>query len=213
MPVLDLGAIERAELHQDPYQYAVIPRSFGDDTAARGLCDEFTVDGFVRSERQTGSGGGKQYLMNSRTIIKDGQAGRNGTVDLSDRWRWLIEELLSDEYRAALTTLTGTDLDGCSVEARMTRYSRGCWIEPHTDRADKAVTHLFYFNDVWRDEWDGDLRVLRGPDMADCVRRVSPLLGTSVVMVPSDHSWHGVPPVTQECPEDRRALLVHFVRA
>ncbi|MEU7060685.1 hypothetical protein [Streptomyces sp. NPDC046197] len=48
--------------------------------------------------------------------------------------------------------------------------------------------------------------------MADSARRFLTLLGTSVVLVRSDHSWHGVPPVSEDCPEDRRPLLIHFVR-
>jgi Rps23 Pro-64 3,4-dihydroxylase Tpa1-like proline 4-hydroxylase len=150
--------------------------------------------------------------MHNRTLVADGKPNPDDLASLSGTWQRLVEDLTSDEYRAALSALTGTDLDTCAVEARMTRYSRGCWIEPHTDRPDKTVTHLFYFNDMWRAEWNGDLHVLRGPHMADCARRIPPLLGTSVVLVRSDRSWHGVPPVTEDCPEDRRALLVHFVR-
>ncbi|MFF8694413.1 2OG-Fe(II) oxygenase [Streptomyces sp. NPDC002431] len=211
MPVLDLDALERAELEHDPYEYAVIPRSFRDGATARALREEFAVDGFVRSERGPAERG-KQYLNHNRTVIDGGKPRETSPGTLSERWRLLVEDLLSDRYRAALASLTGVGLDGCAVEARLTRYSPGCWIEPHTDRADKAVTQLFYFNETWRDAWAGDLRVLGGPDMDDCVRRVPPLLGTSVVIVPSDRSWHAVPPVTPECPDDRRALLVHFVR-
>ncbi|MEU5274954.1 2OG-Fe(II) oxygenase [Streptomyces asoensis] len=212
MTLIDLQALRDAQLEKDPYRYAVVPHSFHDDDAARALNDGFAVDGFVRSERRPGSGGGKHYLMHNRTLVSEGRQHREAVDTLPDAWRRLVDEVTSDSYRDALVELTGADLDGCTVEARMTRYSSGCWIQPHTDRPDKAVTHLFYFNDTWRSEWQGDLHVLRGPDMKDVARRVLPLLGTSVVLVRSDDSWHGVPPVSEGCPDDRRALLVHFAR-
>ncbi|MFF7994637.1 2OG-Fe(II) oxygenase [Kitasatospora xanthocidica] len=212
MPVVDIPALAGAELLRDPYEYAVVPRTFTDDASAGTLREEFAAAGFTRAERRAGAGDGKKYLMHNRTLVAHGKPDRRSVASLSDTWQRLVEDVLSDEYRAALSALTGTGLDRCTVEARMTRYARACWIEPHTDRPDKAVTHLFYFNRAWRAEWNGDLHVLRGPDMADCARRVPPLLGTSVVLVRSDRSWHGVPPVAEDCPEDRLALLVHFVR-
>ncbi|MFE6049873.1 2OG-Fe(II) oxygenase [Kitasatospora sp. NPDC056446] len=212
MSVIDIPALAGAELLRDPYEHAVLTRSFTDDASARALREEFTAAGFTRHERRADTEGGKKYLMHNRTLVADGTPDPQGVAELSDTWQRLVGDVLSEEYRAALSALTGTGLDDCAVEARMTRYARACWIEPHTDRPDKAVTHLFYFNRAWRAEWNGDLHVLRGPRLADCARRVPPLLGTSVVLVRSDHSWHGVPPVAEDCPEDRLALLVHFVR-
>lgn len=213
MSLIDFDVLEKTPLQHDPYRYAVVPRSFRDDTTPHALSDTFAVDGFVRSERGPGAGPGKHYLMNNRILISEGRRHEEAVTSLPEVWRQLVDDILADDYRAALTALTGTDLGDCRVEARMTRYSNGCWIQPHTDRPDKAVTHLFYFNDVWRPEWNGDLHVLRGPSMADCARRVLPLFGTSVVLVRSESSWHGVPPVSDDCPQDRRALLVHFVRS
>ncbi|MFI5617199.1 2OG-Fe(II) oxygenase [Streptomyces sp. NPDC051567] len=209
MSLIDLTALAGAELVRTPYDFAVITDTFADGATARALGSGFAADAFVRSERGAGAGG-KQYVMFSRTVVRDGVP--DGVDDLSPAWRGVVDDLLSDGYRDALAALTGVALDGCAVEARLTRYAAGCWIEPHTDRPDKALTHLFYFNEGWRAEWDGDFRVLSGPRMRDCVRRVPPRLGTSVVMVPSPRSWHGVPPVTEDCPQERLALLVHFVR-
>ncbi|WP_329571325.1 2OG-Fe(II) oxygenase [Kitasatospora sp. NBC_01266] len=212
MTVLDLAALEAAELHTDPYPHAVVEHSFGSDALARGLREEFAAAGFVRNERQYAEAGGKRYLMYNRYVVKDGKPVPESLASLSETWQQLITEILGDPYRAALGALTGVDLDGCALEARLDRYTQGCWIEPHTDRPDKVVTQLFYFNEPWREEWQGEFRVLRGPDLDDCARKVLPRLGTSVVMRRSDRSWHGVPPIVEGTGQDRLSLLVHFVR-
>ncbi|MFM9614489.1 prolyl hydroxylase family protein [Streptomyces niveiscabiei] len=212
MSLVDIDTISRAELEQDPFGHAVIPRSFVTDAVAERLRGEFSDAGFEESQRTDVNRSDKQYRMFNRSLVTAGAVDRDQVGALPTSWQQLVEDVVSRPYRAALSALTGVDLDACLVEARMTRYARGCWIEPHTDRPDKAVTHLFYFNDGWDARWSGDLRLLRSADMADCAKRVAPTTGTSVVLVRSDRSWHGVPPVADSCPVDRRALLVHFVR-
>ncbi|PWG11311.1 oxidoreductase [Streptomyces sp. V2] len=212
MSLVDIDTISRAELEQDPFGHAVIPRSFVTDAVAERLRGEFSDAGFEESQRTDVNRSDKQYRMFNRSLVTAGAVDRDQVGALPASWQQLVEDVVSRPYRAALSALTGVDLDACLVEARMTRYARGCWIEPHTDRPDKAVTHLFYFNDGWDTRWSGDLRLLRSADMADCAKRVAPTTGTSVVLVRSDRSWHGVPPVADSCPVDRRALLVHFVR-
>ncbi|MGJ5892168.1 prolyl hydroxylase family protein [Streptomyces niveiscabiei] len=212
MSLVDIDTISRAELEQDPFGHAVIPRSFVTDAVAERLRGEFSDAGFEESQRTDVNRSDKQYRMFNRSLVTAGAVDRDQVGALPASWQQLVEDVVSRPYRAALSALTGVDLDACLVEARMTRYARGCWIEPHTDRPDKAVTHLFYFNDGWDARWSGDLRLLRSADMADCAKRVAPTTGTSVVLVRSDRSWHGVPPVADSCPVDRRALLVHFVR-
>jgi Rps23 Pro-64 3,4-dihydroxylase Tpa1-like proline 4-hydroxylase len=210
--LVDIDTISRAELEQDPFGHAVIPHSFVTDAVAERLRGEFSDAGFEESQRTDVNRSDKQYRMFNRSLVTAGAVDRDQVGALPASWQQLVEDVVSRPYRAALSALTGVDLDACLVEARMTRYARGCWIEPHTDRPDKAVTHLFYFNDGWDARWSGDLRLLRSADMADCAKRVAPTTGTSVVLVRSDRSWHGVPPVAETCPVDRRALLVHFVR-
>ncbi|WP_416969846.1 2OG-Fe(II) oxygenase [Streptomyces sp. 4F14] len=212
MSLVDIETISRAELEQDPFGHAVIPRSFVTDDIAEQLRGEFSAVGFEESRRTEVTRSDKQYRMFNRSLVTAGAVDEDQVSALPTNWQQLVEDVVSTPYREALSALTGVGLDQCLVEARMTRYARGCWIEPHTDRPDKAVTHLFYFNDGWDADWSGDLRLLRSADMDDCAKRVAPTTGTSVVLVRSDSSWHGVPPVADTCPVDRLALLVHFVR-
>lgn len=195
MPVLDLAAIEQAEVHKDPHPHAVIRRSFVSDALARALRDEFACDGFTRHERHTAGPGGKRYLMYNHQVILAGEPVADSVAALSATWRTLVGELLDPRYRATVAKLTGVDLSRCQLEARLDRYGEGCWIEPHVDRPDKVVTQLLYFNDPWLPEWNGEFRVLRGPRFDACARAVLPRLGTSVIMRRGDRSWHGVPPV------------------
>ncbi|WP_326566382.1 2OG-Fe(II) oxygenase [Amycolatopsis rhabdoformis] len=212
MPLVDIETISRAQLEQDPFDHAVIPRSFVTDDIAENLRSEFSDVGFEQSERTEETRSDKQYRMFNRNLVTAGVVDQDQVRALPESWQLLVEDVVSKSYREAVSALTDVYLDQCQVEARMTRYARGCWIEPHTDRPDKAVTHLFYFNDGWNADWSGDLHLLRSADMNDCAKRVLPTTGTSVVLVRSDRSWHGVPPVAETCPVDRLALLVHFVR-
>ncbi|MEU2714215.1 2OG-Fe(II) oxygenase [Streptomyces sp. NPDC007205] len=212
MSLVDIETISRTELEQDPFGHAVIPRSFVTGDIAENLRSEFSDVGFAQSERTEVTRSDKQYRMFNRNLVTAGVVDKDQVRALPASWQLLVEDIVSKSYREAVSALTDVSLDQCLVEARMTRYARGCWIEPHTDRPDKAVTHLFYFNDGWNADWSGDLRLLRSADMDDCAKRVLPTTGTSVVLVRSDRSWHGVPPVAETCPVDRLALLVHFIR-
>lgn len=211
--VIDFAALKCANLHDDPYPYAVIKQSFTGEDVAYELRDGFVTEGFVASERKhRGALGKKRYRMFNYWLIQGGQPDEVRLGALSRSWQQLMTEICSSRYRASLRSLTGIDLRSCMLEARMDRYAVGCWVEPHFDRPDKAVTHLFYFNSPWEEWWNGEFRVLRGSDMQDYAHLVFPYLGTSVVMVRSEQSWHGVPPVDQQCPYDRLSLLVQFVK-
>lgn len=211
MSVLDHAALAGAALHADPYAFAVVPESIADRDTAALLRKEFVRANFVRNERAQ-AGASKKYLMYNYEVVTENVVDESQFDGLAPVWQELVREILSTRYRDTVQQLAGIPLDDAGVTVRIDRYLPGCWIEPHVDRADKVVTHLLYFNEEWRPEWGGEFRVLNGPDMDDCRERVLPLLGTSVVMVRSDRSWHGVPPVAPEAPEGRMSMLVHFVQ-
>jgi Rps23 Pro-64 3,4-dihydroxylase Tpa1-like proline 4-hydroxylase len=65
---------------------------------------------------------------------------------------------------------------------------------------------LIYFNQVWKDEWGGHLRLgLEKP------KEIAPIGGRCVIFETNDQSWHGHP-YPLECPEDvqRRSLALYF---
>ena len=131
---------------------------------------------------------------------------------LSPAWRRLAEALLSAEYRAAMSRLTGMELADLPVEVNVFHYGRRAWLGPHVDLEDKVVSHVFYFNEVWDEDDGGCLTILRSADMTEAVKVVPPLVGNSVVLVRSDNSWHAVSRVRDRCRTSRRSMAVTFYR-
>ncbi|MEV7427602.1 2OG-Fe(II) oxygenase [Streptomyces sp. NPDC091212] len=210
--VLDLTALRRAELAERPFRWAELPgtlRGAPGETAHR-LEEEFPTEGFRLTER-TGGDSEKTYRTRNLPLITGGNPVAASHSFLSPLWRRLVAELASSEYRAAVAEATGRPLGTCRVEARAVRYGPGYWIAPHTDRADKVVTQLWYFNSEWPQGWQGSLRILGSSDADDVRAEVAPLRGSSVLLVRSAESWHSVAPVSDAASEDRRTLLVHFV--
>ncbi|MGW7574931.1 2OG-Fe(II) oxygenase [Streptomyces sp. NPDC054765] len=210
MSLLNLSAIDSAPLSTEPYPHAVLHDSFAGEQDA--LVGEFPTEGFHYDVRDSAEAGRKRYRTYNYQLIKFGVPDRQNIGQLSRRWQLLLDDLSSTAYRTAVSAATATDLTGTVLDVRLVRYAEGCWIEPHVDRPDKVVTHLFYLNATWRPQWSGALRVLRSADIDDWSDEVFPLAGTSVLMVRTERAWHAVPPVTGAGPHDRKTLLVHFVR-
>ncbi|GAA1972793.1 2OG-Fe(II) oxygenase [Kitasatospora viridis] len=208
--IIDEHAIRSAPLRRTPYRYAVLADSFTDPALTRRLGAEFPREGFALSDRERAEPGQKRYRTFDHQLVRHDRPHTANLAALSPLWQQLVAELRAPGYRAALASLVPQAPDDLALEVRLTRYGPGCWIEPHTDRPDKVVTHLFYFNTGWQSAWQGDFRVLNGPDIEDVADRVRPALGTSLIMIRSDRSWHGVPPVSADCPQDRLTLLVHL---
>ncbi|MFE6690204.1 2OG-Fe(II) oxygenase [Streptomyces sp. NPDC057743] len=210
MTLLNLAAIGSAPLSTHPYPHAVLHDSFADHQDA--LVAEFPTEGFHYDVRDTAEPGRKRYRTYNYQLVRFGEPDQHNIGRLSPRWRLLLDDLTGTAYRTAVSAATGADLTGTVLDIRLVRYADSCWIEPHVDRPDKVVTHLFYLNAEWQPRWSGALRVLRSADIDDCSQEVFPLVGTSVLMVRTEHAWHAVPPVTGAGPHDRKTLLVHFAR-
>jgi Rps23 Pro-64 3,4-dihydroxylase Tpa1-like proline 4-hydroxylase len=211
MALLDLTAIRRATFTEWPYPYAVLPTIFADD-AAGPLVADFPERGFRLDIRELGGHGRKRYRARNYQLVDFGRADTGHIDQLSTLWRQLVAELTGPGYRAAVAEATGTDLSATTLDIRLIRYLTDDWIEPHVDRPDKVVTQLTYFNQDWRPEWAGALRILRSADMEDYAEQVFPSAGNSVLMVRTDNAWHGVPSVRRPAPGGRCTLLVHFAR-
>lgn len=206
--VIDLQTPGHRTVQQDPYPWAVLHECFGDQGAAADLAAHFPAGGYTL--RAGDAATGKGYSTYNLTLADRGEPAPE-VRGLAPQWRSLVATLLGDDYRAWVARTMDTDLNGCTAHLRAVRYAQQGWIDPHTDRADKAVTQIWYFNPVWPPEWAGALRVLRSADPEDVAAEVRPLLGTSVLMRPSANSWHCVTPVAPGAP-DRLTLLLHFVR-
>jgi len=204
--LIQLSRIEQQTLATDPYEWGLVNDLFTPQDAA-ALTASYPRDHFKTVK---GYDGEKGYVYEARSLIGMGANEPTFADALGAAWRQLAAELLSDEYRAALTKLTGLDLARVPIEANVFHYTPGSWLGPHVDLKDKIVTHVFYFNQAWDKTDGGCLTILRSPSMADVVADVAPLLGTSSVLVRSDKSWHAVSRVVEGCRRSRRSMTVTF---
>jgi hypothetical protein len=206
--MIDLNRLTPQALSTDPYRWAFIDRLFSPDDCT-ALVTTFPHDHFKTVE---GYDGEKGYQYEARSLIAMGAQIPARARFLSPAWQHLSEDLLSTDYRAAMSRLTGVELAGLPIEANVFHYGRSAWLGPHVDLSEKVMTHIFYFNEVWDQGDGGCLNILSDGDSTDIVKVIPPLVGNSVVVVRSENSWHSVSRVREECRSSRRSLTVTFYR-
>jgi SM-20-related protein len=206
--VIDWNQFSRQSLQTHPYRWAVIDRLYAPADAA-ALAKTFPRDHF---KRLSDYGGEKDFEYESRELIGMGASSISRAAWLSDAWRAIANDLLSREYRMAMSDLIGIDLTEAPLEVNVFHYPPGGSLGPHPDLSDKIVTHVLYFNESWNDADGGCLTILGSANSSDVVTTVSPLVGNSAILVRSDNSWHAVTPVDRRCRASRRSLTATFYR-
>ena len=206
--MIDLTQFTSQSLSLDPYRWALVDHLFAPVDAA-SLVETFPRDHFKTVK---GYDGEKGYEYESRSLIHMGANAATYPESLSPAWQNLAADLLSPEYRAAMSCFTGVDLSSLPIEANAFHYSRSAWLGPHVDLEDKLVTHVLYFNDSWNESDGGCLTILRNGDMAQAVKTIAPIIGNSAVLVRSTNSWHAVTRVSETCRSSRRSVAVTFYR-
>ncbi len=195
-------------LETQPYRWAVIDRLYSNADAA-ALAQTFPHDHF---KRLSDYGGEKDFEYESRELIGMGASRISEEARLSSAWRALANDLLSREYRMAMSNLIGVDLAAAPLEVNVFHYPAGGSLGPHPDLSDKIVTHVLYFNETWNNSDGGCLTILGSSNATDVVTTVSPIVGNSAILVRSDNSWHAVTPVVSSCKSSRRSLTATFYR-
>src|SRR5882724_5445165 len=206
--MLDLTQIARRALETQPYSWAAIDDLFAPQAAA-ALAATYPRDHF---KTLSGHDGEKEYLYEARALLGLGTGTVAHAAELSDVWRELAHDLLSPEYRAAMSLLTGHDLTAVPIEANVYHYGPGASLGPHLDLPYKLVTHVLYFNRAWNPNDGGCLSILRSGSPDDVAAEILPLVGHSAVLVRSDRSWHAVQPVALSSRKSRRSVTVTFYR-
>jgi len=204
--LMKLAHMRHHRLETDPYRWAAITNLFNPDDAAR-LAATYPCDHF---KLVAGYGGEKDYEYEARALIGMGEDVIAFPDDLSDAWRALAGDLLSPEYRAAMTALTGCDLMQAPMEANVFHYGPGHSLGAHRDLPEKLVTQVLYFNRSWNNANGGCLRILRSHDADDLVAEIPPIVGYSSVIVRSENSWHAVSRVASDSASSRRSVTVTF---
>jgi SM-20-related protein len=206
--MIDLQRISQHQLEHEPYRWAVINGLFS-TTDAAALAGTYPCDHF---KRLADYGGEKDYEYEARALVDMPAHTVSRPDELSAAWRALADDLRSPAYRAAMSALIGVELTDAPFEVNVFHYPPGGSMGAHPDVRDKVVTHVLYFNESWNDDDGGCLSILRSRNEQDIVRRVSPIVGNSAVIVRSDHSWHAVSPVVKSCRFSRRCVTATFYR-
>jgi hypothetical protein len=198
--------IRHHRLETHPYKWAALEALFTAEDAAR-LAATYPCDHFKLVAH---SGADRNYHYEARGLIAMGADCITYPDDLSDEWRALARDLLSPQYRAAMSALTGYDLSHAPMEANVFHYGPGDSMDAHRDLPEKLVTHVLYFNRSWKAADGGCLRILHSSDTEDLAAEVMPIMGHSAIIVRSENSWHCVSRVADDSAVSRRSVTVTF---
>jgi hypothetical protein len=204
--MIQLENIKNARLETIPYEWGFLANMF-----STKICTELSMhyphDHFKSVD---GYDGEKSYVYECRSLIHMGATDPTYHNDLHVSWSSFAQDLLSMEYRDAVSQLCKRDLTSVPMEVNIFHYSPGTWMGPHVDLKDKILTHVFYFNEKWNDEDGGCLSILKSNNPDDVFRRISPITGNSVILLSSNHSWHAVEAVKKHSRQSRRSVTVTF---
>lgn len=76
-------------------------------------------------------------------------------------------------------------------------------------RLHRRLNLLLYMNPTWKDEWGGHLQ-LWDREVKSCRQDVVPMHNRCLIFETSDHSYHGVTPISMEAPIDRRSFAAYY---
>ena len=181
LAALDLAALAATPLVKEPFQHLVVP-------------------GFVRAEA---------CETINRDYPKIAESGSFPVDQLAfgPAFRAFLDELASEEFRAAFKHKFGLDLAGrphtITVRGRCSLKDGRI----HTDTKSKIITILIYLNPQWEHS-GGRLRLLRSADdLDDAIAEVPPVAGALIAFKRGDNTWHGHKPFSGE----RRVIQFNWV--
>jgi len=198
--------IKTGNLQQAPFSWALLDNLYA-PADADALASSYPHDHYKTVK---GSDGEKEYLYESRALINLGANKISHPEELSDAWVALANDLLSQEYREAISQLISYDLKNAPLEVNTFHYGPGASLGPHLDLKTKIVTHVLYFNKTWDMNDGGYLKILNSKNPNDIFKMIPPIVGNSAIIVRSERSWHAVAKVVDGCQWSRRSLTATF---
>jgi SM-20-related protein len=201
--IVDLDALRGAPLGASPHRWGYLPHALEPGAAAE-LRDTFPVSGFWHLQAHDGE---KPMQFRLRCVVPLGALEAVERSTLSPVWRALVDELLSSACRDAFAEALGQSLDEHLLELSAWRWGPEAHLGPHVDIPRKLASVVFYFNEGWDPAWGGCLHILGSDDPADVKAELPPALGSASILVRSESSWHSVPRVSDEAPEERLSLI------
>jgi hypothetical protein len=177
----DLAALRAQPLSREPFEHLVVPEFVKRDALARINADYPKIS-------QRGS-----FPVDQ--------------VAYGPTFREMLDELESDEFRAAFEEKFNIDLTGRPTTVTVRGWCGAGDGKIHTDSTSKIITILIYMNMTWENS-GGRLRLLgSSDDLDDIVVEVPPLGGTLIAFKRADNSWHGHEPFVGE----RRVIQFNWV--
>ena len=181
MSLLDYEALQRTDLHTEPYEWLIVPD-------------------FVKAEAFDA------IIEDYPRVPGPGSHPPSG-LDIHGRFADLMDELDGPRFREMIEDKFGIDLTGNPTMYTVRGFCRKTDGKIHTDSETKVITVLLYMNQRWEED-GGRLRVLKnGTDLKDYVAEVPPHGGTLLVFKRSANSWHGHEPYEGQ----RRAVQMNWV--
>jgi len=210
--VLNFEAIADADLRSEPYEWARIEQTFVSMEVAEELRENFPSDFYGTKRRRLGESstyGG--HHLRGRGLVTRETGETFEPAALHPLWIQLTADLMSEQYEETMAQLSSRALEGTQRELICFRQPKGGFLDPHPDNPKKPVSHVMYFSDpTWNEEDGGCLRVLNSRAEDDIYEIVEPRLNNSVILVRSNDSWHGYPPVRTSEKGERLALQLFF---
>ncbi len=164
MTYLDLEALERTPLLQEPYEHIMVP-NFIPPAAFPSVVKDFP--------KVPGPG-----------------SHPPAELDIGGAFGGLMNEMMGPAFKRAIEAKFDIDLTGRPAMYTVRGFVSEHDGDIHTDSRTKIITVLLYMNEGWESD-GGRLRILRSQNLEDYSSEVSPNGGTLLVFKRSDTSWHG----------------------
>lgn len=162
---LRLKAFRATALVQEPFQHLIVP-------------------GFISPEGLAAINTDYPKISSSGSFPVD-------QVTFGAKFQNLLDELESDEFRAAFEEKFSLDLAGRPTVTTVRGRCDSSDGRIHTDSTSKIITVLIYMNESW-EQPGGRLRLLRSANnLNDIIVEVPPIAGTMLAFKRSNNSWHG----------------------
>jgi hypothetical protein len=213
--VLDLDSLSSAEMHNDPYPFALYDAAFqgGMDLDAAFPADFFSWHSqrvLLDALGKQGSDAWFQHNVATRPLLELGETEPFEPDGLSAPWLALARDLSSPEYRYAISELSGHDVRELPMQAHFWCFHDGSSFTPHVDKSHKIVTHLLYLTREWTPVMGGCFRVLGSSNPDDIRQEIPPLPNNAIVLRRTDNAWHSVSGIPRESGYIRRLVQIWF---
>ncbi|WP_238937549.1 2OG-Fe(II) oxygenase family protein [Pseudoalteromonas sp. S16_S37] len=192
-----LEKLQKSKMTTSPWKYCYIPNLIP-EYVANALAKDISLanlSSFAKSEDD------KSYQLHTDNVFDCAMS------DVSKDW---CSFLSSHEYRAAVSALTGVDLQQSSVSLNFWEYHQGDWLSVHLDKPEKLVNQVIYLNEQWLQDYGGAFEVYDETGK-QLVTQIMPEFAASMLLVRSSKSWHAVSEIKSSV-VPRRSLSVTFWR-